>query len=72
MDIKNLKRANELGKELEELKLCRDLLLGGGDVKVVGNSEDTFGVIRDRDTKEAILCSVKERIKAAKEEVKTL
>ena len=72
MDIKNLERATELGKELEELKLCRDLLFGGGDVKVVGNSEDTFGVIRDQVTKEAIICSVEKRIKAIVEEVKTL
>ena len=72
MDIKNLKRANDLGKELEELKLCRDLLSGGGYVKVVGSSENTFGVIQNRNTREAILCCVKERIKAVEEEVKTL
>lgn len=70
MEIKNLERANQLAKEMKELKMAIRLLQGGGAVKVCGN--DTFAVVHDRKTKDKILKALFERNEEIEEEVKTL
>ena len=71
MDIKNLKKAQQLAKELNELKMCRDLLQGGGTVKVYG-SNDTWEVVNSKTAKEALLDGINERIEEIKKEVESL
>ena len=66
MDIKNLNKVNKLACEMKELEMCRNLLLGGGYIKVCGNDADTFGEIKDRTVREALLFAVIERQKTIK------
>ena len=71
MDIKNLQKAQQLAKELKELEMCRDLLQGGGTVKVYGSS-DTWEVVNSKTAKEALLDGINERIVGIKKEVESL
>ena len=68
MNIKNLQRAQQLAKELKELEMCRDLLHGGGIVKVYGNG-DTWEVVNSKLAKNALLNGIIERIEEIKKEV---
>lgn len=71
MDIKNLQKAQQLAKELKELEMCRDLLQGGGTVKVYGSS-DTWEVVNSKTAKDALLDGINERIEDIKKEVESL
>lgn len=70
MEIQNLPRANDLAKELKELKAAISFLQSGGIVKVFGN--DTFASVFNRDTKDKILKVLHERTEEILEEVKSL
>lgn len=70
MEIQNLQRANDLAKELKELKAAISFLQGGGVVKVCGN--DTFACVLHRGTKDKILKVLHERTEEILEEIKTL
>lgn len=72
MNIKNLQKAEQLAKELKELEMCRDLLKGGGTVKVYGSSNDTWEVVNSKTAKEALLDGINERIVDIKKEVEEL
>lgn len=71
MNIKNLQRAQQLAKELKELEMCRDLLQGGGTVKVYGSS-DTWEVVNSKTAKDALLDGINERIEDINKEVESL
>lgn len=71
MNIKNLQRAQQLAKELKRLEMCRDLLHGGGTVKVYGNG-DTWEIINNKTAKIALLDGIKKGIEEIQKEVESL
>lgn len=57
---------------MNQLEMCRCLLLGGGSIKVCGNSEGTYGEITDSTVRESLLHEVIERQKAIEKEFSEL
>lgn len=51
--------------------MCRDLLQGGGTVKVYGSS-DTWEVVNSKTAKDALLDGINERIEDINKEVESL
>ncbi len=72
MKIQNLKRAEELSRELETLKNCIDLLCLRETVIVIGEPGALNNAITDDWIKGSLAEAIEERIKEIKEEVEEL
>lgn len=72
MKIENLKRAEDLAKELRELKKCSDLLQGGGYVKVYGSSANNWEHVNSYEVKQELRQSILNRMDAIQKEIETL
>lgn len=70
MKLYNLKRANDLAKELKELKDALRFLRAGGEVKIYNS--DYFARIDDQGTKDKISKILLERIREIEAIVETL
>ena len=73
MKIENLKIANELASELDELNSAARILLNGGKVLLEErNDRSVFAEIRHSGTRSHILSCIQGRIKAINKVVETL